>query len=122
MDDPAHHAVYTGLVLLMGCITVTLCASLGRRFNNVKTFAVASADASRLLNALTLQLTAEALFALGVVIFAMAEYFEILDTWSWTVTSWIRFMMFSTTTVTTYYLLATMNRIANSRGINKSTD
>jgi hypothetical protein len=80
------------------------------KFNRYKK-AVQDNGAFRLSNAISLQLIGEAVIGFGTLIFATAAYLGILNSWSIWVQSSLRLVMFFATSVTTWHLYKTLQRL-----------
>jgi len=92
-------------------MTVTLSVLVAFKFNRYKTNL--QGGAFQLSGAISLQLIGEAVIGFGTLIFSLAAYLGVLDSWSIEIQSLLRFTMFFATSVTTWHLLRTLHRLGD---------
>lgn len=97
------HQIITGIILLLGIATVLLSGYACRKFNIFRTGL--KGKAAKLTNAVAWQLGGEAIIGLGTLVFALAEFLGYLSSWSYYLTSFLRFTMFIATSLTTLHLV-----------------
>jgi hypothetical protein len=99
-------------IFLLGILTVFLSIVVAVRFNHYRR-AVRGHHAGRLSGAISWQLIGEAVIGLGTLIFSAAAHYKVLPSWPIEVQSFLRFIMFLATSVTTWHLYKTLLRIGN---------
>lgn len=99
----------TFFIFLLGLFTVFLSVMVAVRFKSYKAYL--SGEAAILSRAISWQLWGEAIIGLGTLFFSTAAYFGFLKGISVEFQSLIRFLMFFSTSATTYHLLATLRRL-----------
>lgn len=93
----------TFFIFLMGMITVSLSVYACVCFNRFR--CGLSEDAGSLSGALSWQLMGESVIGLGTLIFSIAEWTGYLAFWSVELKSFVRFVMFLATSITTFHLV-----------------
>ena len=100
----------TCFIFMMGVITVVLSFWAASIFDKSSDGVRSSHKLSR---ALKWQLIGEGIIGIGTVIFAFAAHVGVLDGWSISTQSLLRFLMFFATSTTTLHLTFTVKRIQN---------
>jgi predicted membrane protein len=95
----------------MGVMTVTLSVLVAFKFSRYR--ANLKGGALHLSSAISLQLIGEAIIGFGTLIFSLAAYLGVLDSWSLEIQSLLRFVMFLATSITTWHLLRTLYRLGD---------
>lgn len=103
MDYFLSHTFFTGVIFALGAMTVWLSIYSCVKFDRFKHGL--SSHASKLSQAISWQLAGEAIIGLGTLMFATAEFMGWLRGWPWQFTSFLRFIMFTATALTTLHLV-----------------
>lgn len=96
-------------IFMLGVLTIVLSVVVAFKFNRYKQHL--GGGAHRLSSAISWQLLGEATLGMGTMIFSAAAYLEVLGSWSIELQSMLRFVMFFATSVTTWHLLRTLQKL-----------
>ena len=101
----------TAIIFTMGAMTVALSGYACFQFERFRR--KLSNDADRLSRAISLQLLGESVIGFGTLVFATGEFTGAVDHWEVSTKSFLRFIMFLATAITTYHLVNTLTRLRN---------
>ena len=110
MDEIINNFL-TFFIFVLGLITVILSDIVSHKFHLYKK--ALEGRARDLSRAVAWQLAGEAIIGLGTLIFSAAAFFGVLEYWSISVQSSIRFTMFFATSVTTLHLHSTLKKMSD---------
>lgn len=109
----ALETIFTFIIVLLGGLTVVLSVVVANAFRK---FAASEGVSGKLAHAIKWQLGGEAVIGLGTLIFALLAHYDLLGTSIDTLEqSFIRFIMFVATSLTTAHLWLIVNALTNKK-------
>jgi len=108
---PDINYLMTLFIFVLGSITVILSVLVSIKFSSYKLSL--EGKAKKLSSAVAWQLAGEAVIGFGTLVFSVAAFMGVLESWDLALQSFIRLVMFLATGITTLHLHKTLNHMGS---------